>query len=185
MATLAIAADLDTMLETETLVTYDGALGHIAVQLPAVATGGAGAAVDDGVAFEFRNDGDATLEILENGTGVRVFRMEPFSSLVLRSMADLSGNPRWHISDNLKEIIAVAEATTIADLAVTDVTTIDSAAAVSSADTYTAADIKTGFDAALNTVIDNYESEFATAAAQVETTLNLVLAALTGANITV
>lgn len=184
MTTLAIAKDLDSIEDGETLVTYDGALGNIGVMLPQVVTGGAGAAADNSVAFEFHNDGDATLRIYEYNTGVLVYHMARYSSIVLRSMADL-GRPRWHVSDNLKEIIATAEASHIADLAVTDPTSADSAAAVSSSDTYTAADVKTGFDAAMNTVVDNYESEFATAAAQVETTVNAVLAALTGASITV
>ncbi len=119
MTTLAIAADLDLIEDGETLGTYAGALGNIKVVLPQVVTGGASDAVDDGVAFEFQNDGDATLEIIDFDSTQRVALMEGYTSMVLRSMANLDGEPRWHVSDNLKEIIAVAEDSHIADLAVT------------------------------------------------------------------
>lgn len=183
MATLVVTSNLDLIEDGETLVTYDGALGNLQIQLPTVVTGGAGANVDDGVAFEFQNDGDARLEILDEKFR-RVFDMQPWSSLVLRSKAELDGTPRWYVSDLVKEIIAVAEAADITDLAVTDVTTQVSASAYSGGGTYTQATVEADFDTAFDAVIDNFESEFATAFAQVETTLNAVLAALTGANIT-
>ncbi len=183
MATLALAVDKDSISDSEQVVTYDGALGDISVQLPAVVSGGGGAAAPFDHEIEFQNNGDNRLEIQEDGTGVAVFRMEPFSSVVLRSTGDLSGNPPWVVSDLMLEILAVAEASHIVDLTMTDPTSADSAAAASTGDSFDGTAQEAAFDTALDTVADNFESEMATAFAQAEVTTASIHAALATANI--
>ncbi len=184
MATLAITADLDTIADDETLVTYDGALGNIKVQLPTVVSGGAGAAVDLAHAIEFQNNGDAELEIHENGaTGFRlVARMAGYEKLVLRSTAAV-GIPPWLPSDHLKEIIATAEDTHIVDLAVTDTTSPGVTLAASNGDTYAAATVEGTFDTQMDVAADGFETDAAAAFAEVEAVIALILDAMEDANI--
>lgn len=184
MATLAIASNLDTIADDETLVTYDGALGNIKVQLPTVVSGGTGDAVDLGWATEIQNNGDATLEILENGaTGFRrVAFMEPYSVLVLRSTA-MVDRPPWLPSDHLKEIIATSEELHVVDLSVTDIAVAGVTNNVSNTDTYDAAGVKTSFDTQLDVAADELESEAGTAFGEVETTVAAVIDLLEACNI--
>lgn len=183
----AIAANGELIEDSEILVTYDGtaiaaAWGPPYAMLPDVVTAAAGAAVDFLHAIEISCTGARGLWLHEYNTGRRVAFCSPYSSIVLRSF-DVGGNTsivEWTLSDNRKEIIADSAQTHVADLAVTDGTTAACDTAVSMSDTWAAATVQTEWDTEVDNVTADYDTNTAASFAEVETTLNAILAALAG-----
>jgi hypothetical protein len=183
----AIAANGESIEDSEVLVTYDGSAIAAAgpapyAMLPDVVTGAAGDAVDFLHMIEFQCTGARGLWLHEYNTGRRVAFVEPYSSLILRSF-DVGGDTsivEWKVSDTRKEIVADANQSHIANLAVTDGATAAAVTSVSTGDTYAAATLEAAFDTTIDAVADDYETNSAASFAEVETTVNAILAALAG-----
>lgn len=191
MADLTLTVDNDLIADTEqrviyaTVLTTQPSTPHILVRLPAVVSGGAGAAVDFDSLIEFRSDVDGEIWVYENSTGVLVVRVPRFSSLCLRSTGNLDGEPPWELTDKAKEILAVAEHATIADFNVVDPVSQLAAMALSTADTYAQATVDTEVNLRLDGVADDFETKMATAFALFEAnSLHILHALRAGGNAT-
>ena len=190
-----IAANGELVEDSEVLVIWDGLKDGtlddanvpqtVFCMLPDVVTGAAGDAVDFLSMIEFRATGPIGYEVHEYGTGRLVARIEPYSSLILRSF-DVGGDTskvEWKVSDTRKEIVADANQATIADLAVTDGNTTGGAYAVATGgeNTWgTGTENNTELKAELDAMADDRETLSAASFAEVETKVNAILAALAG-----
>lgn len=189
----AIAAQGESIEDSEVTVTFDGlldgALANAGVELPVwamlpdVVSGAAGDAVGFLSAIVLKATGPIGFEVREYNTGRRVAFVEPYSSLVIRSF-DVGGDTsivEWKVSDRRKEIVADANQTHIADLAVTDGTTAAAVTNVSSSDTFDGdATQGAALIATIDAVVDDYETNTDASFVEVETTVNSILAALAG-----
>ena len=179
MATKALVADKTVILNTNLLVTYDGALGDIECYMPL-----SQAAL---VEQRFTNDGDARLEI-KDSIGRRITLMQPYSSLWLRKTALVDDHATtisgYIVDSNLLDIKAQTPESTVADLAVTDYAKTAASGTLSSGDSYTQADVEGALDGIIDTMVGEVETEGATGFGEVETTLNAILATLTSQNVT-
>jgi hypothetical protein len=183
----AIAANGEVIEDSEVLVTYDGSAIAAAgpapyAMLPDVVTGAAGDAVDFLSMIEFRCTGARGLWLHEYNTGRRVAFVEPYSSLILRSY-DVGGDTsrvEWKVSDTRKEIVADANQTHVADLAVTDGTTTASTMSTAMSGTWAAATANSEWDTEVDAVAADYETNTDASFAEVETTVNAILALLAG-----
>lgn len=188
----AIAAQGESIEDSEVLVTFDGLLdgdlatdptnARVYAMLPDVVTGAAGDAVDFLHAIELQATGPIGFEVHEYGTGRLVAYVEPYSSLIIRSF-DVGGDTsivEWKVSDTRKEIVADANQTHIEDLAVTDTDAAAAVTSLSTGDTWDDGTAEAAFDTTLDAVADDFETDVAAAFAEVETTVNAILAALAG-----
>jgi hypothetical protein len=188
----AIAAQGESIEDSEVLVTFDGLLdgalatdpsnARIYAMLPDVVTGAAGDAVDFLSMIELQATGPIGFEVHEYGTGRLVAYVEPYSSLIIRSF-DVGGDTsivEWKVSDTRKEIVADANQAHVADLAVTDGTTAASTMATAMGGTWAAATANSEFDTEIDAVTADYETKTDASFAEVETKVNAILAALAG-----
>ena len=194
----AIAANNELVEDSEVLVTWDGLLdgtlddagetGVVSCMLPDVVTGAAGGAVDFLSLILFECTGPRPLHIHEYGTGRLVAVCPPYGSINLRSF-DVGGNTsivEWKLTDNRKLIVAASAQTHVADLAVTDGNTTGSTYAVSTGggNTWgTGSENETQVDAELDAMADDRETLSAASFAEVEATVNAILALLDGAGL--
>lgn len=179
MASKALVADNTLILTSDNPITYDGALGNIKCFLPSGQT----AAVEQ----RFTNDGDAWLEICDF-VGRRVTIMEPYSSAWLRKTALVDDHATtisgYIVDGNLLDIKATTPETHVADLAVTDYSQTAASGTLSSSDTYTQADVEGALDGIVDTLAGELDTDATASFAEVEATVNAILATLTAQNVT-
>ncbi len=168
----ALAAQGETISSTEVVVT--SALGYqVWCSLPLVSDG-SGVTVDDGHNVTVYANSTGSVEVVDH-LGKRVAFVKPFTSLTFVAR-DNSVSP-W-------QVVATQQSETgkIADLSVTD------GASTAAASTFPAAydDATHGasFDAQVEVVTDEIETNLAVSFAEVESKVNSIIAALSAAGVT-
>ena len=157
-------------------------------QLPEIVDSGeTGTQIADLTLLIFTNSGAGECELFSFETA-RVFaRLAPYSKSIMRAVMNAgTGVVGWQMLTNRETIIATAESSHVADLTSGAVTTVDSAVAVSSADSYTEADVESDVDTGFDTVIgaaSSLEVDFDAAVAAIETKIAAIIDVLEARNI--
>lgn len=168
----ALAGQGEAITQTEQVVT--SALDYgVWVSLPAVVSGGAGAAVDYGFVTTVFANGEGYIEVVD-ALQNRVAIVKPFTQMGFRARATGHASLRraWEPYTDAQG----TELVTIADLAVTDGVT--DASAVSLPATYVEATTEAGVNTALDAMAAASEALIAVSFAQIEVKVNNVIAVL-------
>lgn len=157
-------------------------------QLPEVVDSSpTGTQIADLTLLKFTNNGQGICKLHEYETQREVFVVKPFEVLTLRAVLDDgNGEVGWQRVDLQETIVAATPDAHIAALSGAAVTSVDSAAANSSTDTYTEADAESAFNTALDTAIGttaSFELDFDAAIAEMETKINGIIDVLEDQNV--